>query len=361
VTRLHAVVLAGGGGSRLWPISRRQRPKQVLHLSARRSLFAEAIARLTGWIPPERITVATTPALADLLAKSAPELPRSCFLLEPEAKGTAPVLGLAAADLRRRDASAVMTVLTSDHAIESPARLRSLLEAGAELAAAGHIVTLGIPPTVADTGYGYIRRGVPLAGGGGEQAYLVREFREKPDARTAQRYLEEGDYYWNSGMFLWTPDRLLEEIARHMPELHGLLTNSDLVSRRDEEAFAHAWAALKPQTIDYAVMEHAADVVVLDAAGLGWTDVGSWDRVHQLLEKDDSGNAVLDAQAFLHESDGNLVVGEGAQRLIVLSGVEGLVVVDTGDVLLVCRLDQAGRVRQIVDELDRRALDRYLV
>jgi mannose-1-phosphate guanylyltransferase len=361
MTRLHAVVLAGGGGSRLWPISRRLRPKQVLHLSAQRSLFAEAISRLTGWIPPEQITVATTPPLADLLAKSAPELPQSSFLLEPEPKGTAPVLGLAAADLRQRDPSAVMAVLTSDHAIESPARLRSLLEAGAELAAAGHIVTLGIPPTVADTGYGYIRRGALLSGGGGERAYLVRAFKEKPDARTAQRYVEEGDYYWNSGMFLWTPERLLDEIARHMPDLHRLLTGRDFASRGEPEAFARAWSSLKPQTIDYAVMEQAADVVVLDAAGLGWTDVGSWDRVHQLLQKDDSGNAVLGAQAFLHESDGNLVVGEGARRLIVLSGVEGLVVVDTGDVLLVCRLDQAGRVRQIVDELDRRELDQYLV
>lgn len=361
MTRLHAVVLAGGGGSRLWPISRRHRPKQVLRLSAERSLFAEAIARLTSWLPPEQIMVATTPVLADLLAEEAPELPRSCFLLEPEPKGTAPVLGLAAVAVRQRDPQAVMAVLTSDHAIEDPQRLRALLEAGADLAAAGHLVTLGIPPTGPDTGYGYIRRGDPVAGVLSEQVFSVRQFKEKPDSVTAERYLAEGDYYWNSGMFLWTPERLLEEMARRMPELHGLLTQAGVSVPRGDAAFAQAWSSLKPQTIDYAVMEHATDVVVLHAAGLGWCDVGSWDRVYQLLAKDSSANAVLGAQAVLRDTTGTLVVGESGERLIVLDGVHDLVVVDTGDVLLVCRRDQAGRVREIVEDLGRRGLDRYLV
>jgi mannose-1-phosphate guanylyltransferase len=361
MTRLHAVVLAGGGGSRLWPISRRRRPKQVLRLSAERSLFAESIARLTSWLPAEQITVATTPVLADVLAQEVPDLPRSSFLLEPEPKGTAPVLGLAAVVVARQDPQAVMAVLTSDHAMQSPQRLQSLLEAGADLAAAGHIVTLGIPPTGPDTGYGYIQRGEALAGPSGEQAFVVREFKEKPDAATAQRYLAEGDYYWNSGMFLWTPGRLLDEISRRMPELHRLLTQAGPAARLEDPAFLRSWSSLEPQTIDYAVMEHAADVVVLHAAGLGWCDVGSWDRVYQLLEKDSSSNAVLEAQTLLRDSAGTLVVGEGGGRLIVLDGVHDLVVVDTGDVLLICRRDQAGRVREIVDDLGRRGLDRYLV
>lgn len=361
MTRLHAVVLAGGGGSRLWPISRRRRPKQVLRLSAERSLFAESIARLTSWLPAEQITVATTPVLADVLAQEVPDLPPSSFLLEPEPKGTAPVLGLAAVVVARQDPQAVMAVLTSDHDMQSPQRLQSLLEAGADLAAAGHIVTLGIPPTGPDTGYGYIRRGEALAGPSGEQAFAVREFREKPDAATAQRYLDEGDYYWNSGMFLWTPGRLLDEISRRMPELHRLLTQAGPAARMEDPAFLRSWSSLEPQTIDYAVMEHAADVVVLHAAGLGWCDVGSWDRVYQLLEKDSSSNAVLEAQTLLRDSAGTLVVGEGGGRLIVLDGVHDLVVVDTGDVLLICRRDQAGRVREIVEDLGRRGLDRYLV
>jgi mannose-1-phosphate guanylyltransferase len=361
MTRLHAVVLAGGGGSRLWPISRRRRPKQVLRLSAEKSLFAESIARLTSWLPLDQITVATTPDLADLLAQEVPDLPRSCFLLEPEPKGTAPVLGLAAAAVRRHDPQAVMAVLTSDHAMESPQRLRPLLEAGAELAAAGHIVTLGIPPTGPDTGYGYIRRGEALAVPSGEQVFSVREFKEKPDAAMARHYLEAGDYYWNSGMFLWTPLRLLDEISRQMPAVHRLLAQSDSSAQGGAEGFARSWSSLQPQTIDYAVMEHAADVVVLHAAGLGWCDVGSWDHVYQLLGKDASANAVLGAQAVLREVEGALVVGEGSERLIVLDGVEDLVVVDTGDVLLICRRDQAGRVREIVDDLSRRGLDRYLV
>jgi mannose-1-phosphate guanylyltransferase len=358
---LHAVVLAGGGGTRLWPISRRRRPKQVLALSADRSLFAESIARLTGWLPANQIMVATTPPLADLLAAETPELPRGCFLLEPEPRGTAPVLGLAAATLARQDPDVVMAVLTSDHVIEDADRLRALLEAGAELAKAGHIVTLGIPPLSADTGYGYIRRGEELETRGGERAFAVRAFKEKPDSATANRYVAEGDYYWNSGMFLWTPKRLLDEIALRMPDLHQLLGQPGLAAGPEGASFAEAWSALKTQTIDYAVMEHAKDVVVLHAAGLGWTDVGSWDRVYQLLKKDSDGNAVLSAQAVLRDTGRSLVVGEGGDRLIVLDEVEDIVVIDTGDVLLICRRDRAGRVREVVDELDRRGLDRYLV
>jgi mannose-1-phosphate guanylyltransferase len=250
-----------------------------------------------------------------------------------------------------------MAVVTSDHAIQFPARLRELLRAGASLAEAGHIVTLGIPPTSPDTGYGYIRRGPAVDHPSGEQAFEVREFKEKPDAAAAQAYLAAGDYYWNSGMFLWTPARLLEEIARQMPELARLLDQTP----RDSPVFAERWAGLKPQTIDYGIMERARDVVVLHADGLGWVDVGSWDRVFQLLPKDGAGNAVLEAEAVSRDSAGNLVVGEGRQRLIFLEGVHDLIVVDTGDVLLVCGRERAGRVREIVQQLERDGLDRYLV
>ena len=361
MTRLHAVILAGGGGSRLWPVSRKRRPKQVLSLAQGRSLFAESVARLTPWLPVERITVATTPILAELLGQETPALPASCFLLEPEPKGTAPVLGLAAMALHHQDPQSVMAVLTSDHAIEDPGRLRALLEAGAELAAAGHIVTLGIPPTSPDTGYGYIRRGEPFGAGSPVPAYRAREFREKPDAASARRFLEEGDYYWNSGMFLWTCSRLLEEISRVLPELYALLEQVKMPPRLEDPVLALGWASLKAQTIDYAVMERADDIVVLDASGLGWSDVGSWDRVYQLLEKDPSANAVLEAHTVLRGSTGSLVVGEGGGRLIVLNGVQDLVVVDTGDVLLVCRREDAGRLREVVEELGRRGLDEYLV
>jgi mannose-1-phosphate guanylyltransferase len=314
MTRLHAVVLAGGGGSRLWPISRRRRPKQVLRLSAERSLFAESIARLTSWLPADQITVATTPVLAELLADEAPALPRSSYLLEPEPKGTAPVLGLAAISIRQRDPEAVMAVLTSDHAIEAPERLRSLLEAGADLAAAGHIVTLGIPPTGPDTGYGYIRRGEKLPGAWREPAFSVREFKEKPDAATARRYVEEGDYYWNSGMFLWTPSRLLGEIAQRMPELHRLLNDPALDAGGESGDFVRAWSALRPQTIDYADMEHAADDVFLQADGLGWTDVGSWDRVQLASQEGPSGSAPARGAGDPGDAAGTLVVGEGERR-----------------------------------------------
>lgn len=362
MTRLYAVIMAGGGGTRLWPISRRSRPKQLLHLDRDRSLFAVSVERLRPWLPTEQILVAASPELRPLLREEAPELTEANFLLEPSPKGTAPVLGLAAVVLKARDPEAVMAVLTSDHAIADPERLHALLEAGARLASGGKIVTLGIPADAPDTGYGYIRRGDALEDVAGEKAFAVEAFKEKPDPKTAEAYLAEGTYVWNSGMFLWTPARLLEEIERQMPELHGCL---QLAAEGFElPGFRAAWEDLAPQTIDYGVMEQAREVVVLEASGLGWSDIGSWDRVYDLLPKDGNGNAVLGALSFSQDASGNLVVGEAgdpAERMIVLQGVRDLVVVDTGDVLLVCRREQSGKVRQIVDGLERGKQDRFLV
>ena len=365
MTRLVAVILAGGGGTRLWPASRRRRPKQVLHLSGDRSLFAESIDRLTPWLPPEQILVATPADLEQALRREAPGLSDQNFLLEPQPKGTAPVLGLAAVILRQRDPEAVMAVLTSDHAIQHPERLHSLLLAGAELASAGKLVTLGIPPETPDTGYGYIRRGESLGEVLGEKAFSVRQFKEKPDDATARKYVESGEYFWNAGMFLWTPKRLLEEIKRWMPGLHRILTDfGDRGGLRADPGLAKAWASLEPETIDFGILEHASDLAVLHAAGLGWSDIGSWDRVYHLLHKDGSGNAAQGGEVLAREATGNLIVAGaevGKGRLFVLQGVQDLVLIDTGDVLLVCRRDQSGQVREIVEHLERTGLERFLV
>ena len=365
MTRLVAVILAGGGGTRLWPASRRRRPKQVLHLAGDRSLFAESIDRLTPWLPPGQILVATSSDLKQVLRREAPGLRDENFLLEPQPKGTAPVLGLAAVVLQQRDPEAVMAVLTSDHAIQHPDRLQSLLLAGAELASAGKLVTLGIPPESPDTGFGYIRRGESLGEVLGEKAFSVLQFKEKPDGATAREYFESGEYYWNAGMFLWTPNRLLEEMERWMPGLHRVLTDfSHRGGQPAGEELASAWAALEPETIDFGILEHASDLAVLHAAGLGWSDIGSWDRVYHLLAKDGTGNAAQGGEVIAREATGNLImvgaeVGKG--RLFVLQGVEDLVLIDTGDVLLVCRRDQSGQVREIVEHLERAGLERFLV
>lgn len=363
MTKLYAVIMAGGGGTRLWPISRRSRPKQLLHLDRDRSLFAVSVERLRPWLPMTQILVAASPELSALLQREAPGLAAANFLEEPAPKGTAPVLGLAALELQKRDPEAVMAVLTSDHAIADPDRLQALLEAGARLANGGKIVTLGVPADAPDTGYGYIRRGKPLEAVSGERAFAVEEFKEKPDRKTAEAYLAEGSYAWNSGMFLWTPARLLEEIARQMPELHRCLQLGSAEGIHSQ-AFRSAWNDLQPQTIDYGVMENAREVVMLEADGLGWSDIGSWDRVYDLLPKDGDGNAVLGALSLSQDASGNLVVaeaGDPAARLIVLQGVEDLVVVDAGDVLLICRRDESGKVRQIVDRLERDRRDQFLV
>ena len=364
MSRLMVVILAGGGGTRLWPVSRRSRPKQVLRIAGDRSLFAESVDRLTPWLPLEQILVATSADLAEALKLEAPSLRPENFLLEPEPKGTASVLGLAAVVLQQQDPQAVMAVLTSDHAVRQPERLRSLLLAGSELASAGKLVTLGIPPESPDTGYGYIQRGEGLGEILGEKAFTAVRFKEKPDAETAREYVDSGEYYWNSGMFLWTPERLLGEIERWMPDLHRVLKH--FAARKGsgtDDRMRGEWGALVPQTIDYGIMEHASNVAVLDAPGLGWSDIGSWDRVYQLLSKDSSGNAAYGGEVVARESAGNLIVEgapSGTGRLFVLQGVRDLVLIDTGDVLLVCRRDQSGQVREIVEQLERTGYERFL-
>jgi len=279
-------------------------------------------------------------------------------------------------------------------------------------------VTLGIPPESPDTGFGYIRRGESLGEVLGEKAFSVLQFKEKPDGATAREYFESGEYYWNAGMFLWTPNRLLEEMERWMPGLHRVLTDfSHRGGQPAGEELASAWAALEPETIDFGILEHASDLAVLHAAGLGWSDIGSWDRVYHLLAKDGTGNAAQGGEVIAREATGNLImvgaeVGKGrlfvlqgvedlvlidtgdvllvcrrdhaAQggeviareatgnlimvgaevgkgRLFVLQGVEDLVLIDTGDVLLVCRRDQSGQVREIVEHLERAGLERFLL
>jgi mannose-1-phosphate guanylyltransferase len=349
----YAVIMAGGGGTRLWPLSRQARPKQMLRLIDERSLFQTSVQRLEGVFPVERILVVTVEEQARQLQEQCPEIPPDNYLLEPMPRGTASVVGLAALALRQRDPRATMAILTSDHYIGDDGRFRHLLRTAHDVAQDGYLVTLGIAPTFAATGYGYIQRGELLGVYNDMKIYRALGFKEKPSEAQAQEMLKRGDHVWNSGMFAWQVEQIMAEFARQMPDLSATLNEIGRAwgTLEQNEVLNRVWPQIKTETIDYGIMEGAERVAVIPAEGLNWSDVGSWDSLFGLLPSDESGNIVMGGHHVGLETNDSLVYVNQEHRLIVTIGVDDLVVVDTGDVLLVCRKDQAQKVRQVVNQL----------
>jgi mannose-1-phosphate guanylyltransferase len=345
--------MAGGGGTRLWPVSRKNRPKQMIPLVENRTLFQATVRRLDGIFPPERILVVTAQAQAAELMEQVPELLPENFLLEPEPRGTASAIGLAAAVLHARDSRAIMASLHSDHFIRNNDLFGLLLQVAADVAKKNYLVTLGITPSYPATAYGYIQRGESLREHFGYPAYRVVRFTEKPDEATAREMIQAGDHSWNSGIFVWKVARILDEFERQMPALKTVLDDlAALVGKRDfDGSLARLWPGLENEAIDYAIMEKAERVAVIPAGGLEWSDVGSWDSLFDVLLSDEDGNIVRNGYHIGLDTHNSLVYGNRDNRLIVTIGVDDLVVVDSGDVLLVCRRDEAQKVRQIVANL----------
>jgi len=312
-----------------------------------------AIDRLEGIFTPERILVVTVEDQAPELQEQCPGIPLENYLLEPKPRGTASVVGLAAVALQSRDPQAVMAVLTSDHYIGNEKHFQELLVAAHEVAQDGYLVTLGISPTYAATGYGYIQRGEPAGAYQAVEAYHVLRFKEKPDEFQAQLMLARGDHTWNSGMFIWRVDRIMEEFARQMPALFETLLKIGQAwgTTKQPQVVKDLWPDLEIVTIDYGIMEGARQVVVIPASNLRWSDVGSWDSLFDVLPMDANGNIIIGGQHFGLDTKESLVYVNQEHRLIVTIGVKDLVVVDTGDVLLVCRKDQAQKVRHVVNIL----------
>ena len=358
----YAVIMAGGGGTRLWPVSRKDSPKQLLPLLGQETLFQSTVHRLDNLFPPERILVVTVAEQAEQMQVQVPQIPVENYLIEPEPRGTASVVGLAAAVLNKRDPEAMMAILTADHFIRNRDLFRYLIRTAFDVAAKDYLVTLGITPTYPSIGYGYIEQGESLDGDYKYPVYQVKKFKEKPDQETAEKLLRAGDHSWNSGMFIWKADAILSEIHRQMPDLSAtVLAIADVWdTQQRDDVVGSRWKNLRSQTIDFGIMENAERVVVLPAGGLGWSDVGSWDSLFEVLFPDFNGNIPVNAQHLMLDTHNTLVYGKNDERLIVTIGVDDVVVVDAGDVLLVCKTDQAQKVRDVVEHLKKHKQEKYL-
>lgn len=346
----YAVIMAGGGGTRLWPLSRQQHPKQALSLIEERTLFQASVDRLLPLLPLDRIFVVTAADQVGVLAEQYPQLPIANYIIEPLGRGTASCIGLAAAHLRHFDPNAVIAVVTADHHVEDLDAFTHYLQVAHAVADQGYLVTLGVKPGYAATGYGYIRMGQRLGESQECDYYAVAAFTEKPDRERAERFLTEGVYAWNSGMFVWRVDRILEEIERWMPALHDVLSKLDAVwgASDYQTLLGECWPRLEKETIDYGVMERADRVAVIPAE-MGWTDIGSWASVMEVLGTDRAGNVTM-GDVLNIEGERTMTLSRGG-RLVVTIGVSDLIVVDTPDAVLITRRDNSQRVREVVDWL----------
>jgi mannose-1-phosphate guanylyltransferase len=354
----YAVIMAGGTGTRLWPLSRQDRPKQALNLIGKRSMLQHAIDRTMPVFGRERIIVVTRSAHLEALQAQAPELPRENFIVEPEGRGTAPAIGLASIHLRTRDPDSIMAVLTADHYIADIARFQSALIAARAIAEDNHLVTMGIKPASASTGFGYIKQGKSLGLADGYPVFSVDKFIEKPDLPSAIKMMKSGLYSWNSGMFFWRVDRILKEFERQMPDFFTQLKQVEtaLGAPDYEQKLGHIWPKVAKQTIDYGIMENAENVAVIPV-DIGWVDVGNWSSLFGTLSRDKNGNAAVGPHAAI-DTYNTLLFGE--KRLIAAIGVKDLVIVDTADALLVCPLDREQEVRDMVKLLGETGLREWL-
>ena len=353
---MFAVIMAGGSGTRFWPASRESLPKQFLRITSDRTMFEETLARVRLFAPDDRIYSVIGSAHAELVSGLLnASLPR--MLTEPFGRNTAACIGLSAIHISRRDADEPIAFLPADHFVADAECFARTIQAAAEAARSGAIITLGIKPTRPETGYGYIEIGAE-AGRALDQPYFRMErFVEKPDQETALRYLAGGRHLWNSGIFIFTARTILNELNNCLPALNeGLREIDSAIGRTDySEVISSVYERIQSISIDYGVMERTSSPVLVFKADFGWSDVGSWQALYELrkAEYDEQDNLIV-GDALAIESKGNFVYAQ-SKRVVTLLGVENLVVVDTGDAVLIARLDRSQDVKKFPEMLKKRS------
>jgi mannose-1-phosphate guanylyltransferase len=360
--KLIAVIMAGGVGTRFWPRSREKSPKQLLEILGKGTLIQNTVRRLEGFIAPENVLVVTNKLQKAMVVKQLENVPEENILVEPVGRNTAPCIGLAAMHARRIDPSAVMVVLPADHVIQNPVEFRRVLQLAADTASAsGSLITIGIKPTHPETGFGYIQMFTetgahnPYAERG---VYKVKTFAEKPNVQTAERFLASGDFLWNSGMFIWRVDAILDEIKRCLPDLHNELQNIEpsIGEPNYHVTLEKAYGIIRGISIDYGVMEKAEKVYVIPG-DFGWSDIGSWDEVYRLSGKDEHGNSIT-GKVIQKDTSNSYIFSP--DKVVATIGVSDLIIVNTGDALLICKRGRSQDVKEVADYLKRKQMNEYL-
>jgi mannose-1-phosphate guanylyltransferase len=348
---IYALIHAGGSGERFWPLSRRARPKQLLRLVADRTLLEQAVARLDGLVAPERLLILTNVEQEAAVRQLLPKVPKENIVAEPAKRDTAAAVALGAGWVASQDHSATMIVLPADHVIEDTSAFQKTLAAAAAAAEeTGALVTIGVKPTWACPGYGYIEQGeaVQLRSVGAENAvHRVVRFREKPNADLAESFLRKGNFRWNAGMFVWSVPSVLSEFNRHTPELASFISQLR-APNNFEKTIRERFRDLPRISFDYAIMEKADRVLVLEA-GFDWDDVGSWRAVAKYFRNDAEGNAA-NCEITALDSTNNIVFNPNGARIALL-GVHNLIVVQTPDAILICHRHQAEKIKSLLGKL----------
>jgi len=358
---MYAVIMAGGKGTRFWPKSRGKMPKHLLDIGQEGTIIQETVNRIEPLIPSENILIVTGLTHAEELMRQLPRIPRENILIEPMGRNTAPCIGLAALHVQRRSPDDVMVILPADHLIKETTRFRHMISIAAEVARNGdNLVTIGIKPTGPETGYGYLEQGALKATTQGEKIYEVRSVREKPSLNQAKVFLRKDRFYWNSGMFIWRAEVILQAIEKFLPDLSkGLLEIKSAIATEMEQTVVHrVYSRLTPISIDYGVMERAEDVLFIKG-DFDWSDVGSWDALWAISDKDDQGNAVNIKENFIGLDSGNSLV-HSSRKLVAMVGVEDLIIVETDDALLVCKRGCSQDVKKVVEILEEKGIKELL-
>jgi mannose-1-phosphate guanylyltransferase len=358
---MYAVIMAGGKGARFWPRSREKKPKHLLDILSDKTIIQETVERIKPLISPQNVLVVTGKKHAATLIKQLPEIPVQNVIIEPEGKNTAACIGLAALHIRKIVSDDVMVVLPSDHAIADSQRFLDIIKAASKTAFEENgLVTIGIKPTSVQTGFGYIELSDVLKKYNNEAVFRVKSIREKPDYQKAKEFVDHGNFYWNSGMFIWKTSVILQEICRWLPDLHAGLTEIDnaMGTAKEKSTVPRVYKKLASISIDYGVMEKADNVFTLQG-DFGWNDVGSWDALWDISPKDTTGNAALNnSRTILEDAEDSLVYNP--HKLTALIGVKDLIVVETKDALLICKKGRSQDVKKIVEKLEADGQKKYL-